>query len=700
MLTIKGHLVGNLNKTHIDLCVIIQHNLLGTHWRAWYNRSIRRWEPIQGEVVANFVIANLCRDSRDLSTFKLKCPKEHLGSRFVQLVLKAYRSRIGHGRKYDKGVRIPPKERLPLVFDIMRKVYTAIDTPLSKHLLMLLEKGDAGSLTEIIKTKINPNSATYANNSDLFLRDYLASSLVRKYEGFDVGIDTKEQAMKAWLHAEERCLSTNRRFRNGLDKETLRFLFQCRKLIQRILGACPSVADIRKNIRFGPGSTTSTPSKFCSSLDKLESDLKVSPQCYSLAYGIFDQENAFGFDPRTFTVTVASEWASVSKTALTDRPIEIPIIIDSMIQMSLGSLVRAKLKRFGLDLDHQASKNGLLAEFGSLTGKLATIDLESASDTISYELVKFLLPRGWFNLLNSCRSRAVMLDNEHTYHLQKFSAMGNGYTFELESLIFLVITLVASGYLEPRKLPLCIGVFGDDICCPSDSASDVIHWLTECGFSINADKTFTHGPFRESCGQDFYLGAPVRPFFIKKELKDVTQLFTVVNGLRRVSVRSLNYYGSDVRYRDVWLQLVSLIPEKYRIFGHSELGDTVIWASKSDNVTGYWPFYSASCWSYRKDRIIKAEQRTINYPAYRGGSLIRTWLLQKTGRISSEFQKDKAKLSKRSSSVSSCVDKLFADVATVPRVFRASSNYEPKWFTVNSETLSLTGNGCDCPPFI
>lgn len=708
MMKTRDYSVNQSLTTDISLSVLIYHHQLGELLFAQLNKRFVRWSPIECTEVQEFFLKALSRDSRDLSTFCLKIPKDLVKTRFYQKLLQAYRKRIGFNRRYVKDYRFSGEYRKSALIKAALAFYEALDTPLSLKALALLQEGSNEAILQLLKLSVNPNSVIYAANSDLFMRDYAAISFLRKYEGFDIGIDTAEQAALAWIQAEIQCKAFNDRVRNDdfllRDK---RLFYQVRKVIQRILGACPSISSIRENLRMGPGSTTSTPSKFCSSLDKLESKLEVSPQCYSLARALFTPENLFGFDPDEFVVITSSKWSSVKKTALTDRPIEIPIIVDSMVQLALGSLIRGRLKRFGLDLDKQAEINGLLAKFGSLKGTLATLDLKSASDTISYSLVKLLLPKGWFDLLNASRSRMVQLPDGSNFHLHKFSAMGNGYTFELESLIFLAITLVSSGYLLPKKLPCTIGIFGDDICCPTDTAQLVIKNLELCGFQLNTEKSYTSGPFRESCGQDFFLGAPVRPYFQKQELTDVTRLYTLVNGIRRFSVRSLIEYGSDIRYRDVWRTLVQIIPEPYRIFGHSSLGDTVIWGNPTDGVQGFWPVTVRDCYSYRRRQLIRAEHRTINYSAYKGATLIRSWLLQKNGRISQPFEKVKNfQKDIQSPGLLSMINGsgFSSDACVNPRSFRDSIQYQPKWFytpeRTENEAWVTTGNGCDCPTFL
>jgi len=101
--------------------------------------------------------------------------------------------------------------------------------------------------------------------------------------------------------------------------------------------------------------------------------------------------------------------------------------------------------------------------------------------------------------------------------LEKFSSMGNGYTFELETVIFSAITAAVHEMVtgEAAKLHQNVFVYGDDIICKTDVSLDVIAALRWFGFSLNERKSFVSGPFRESCGGDYFNGVPVRAHFFE-----------------------------------------------------------------------------------------------------------------------------------------------------------------------------------------
>jgi hypothetical protein len=57
--------------------------------------------------------------------------------------------------------------------------------------------------------------------------------------------------------------------------------------------------------------------------------------------------------------------------------------------------------------------------------------------------------------------------------------------------------------------------------------------LAICGFKTNHSKTFSDGPFRESCGADWYEGIDVRPFTLDYALDSLPNLFKFINLSRR-----------------------------------------------------------------------------------------------------------------------------------------------------------------------
>jgi len=261
-----------------------------------------------------------------------------------------------------------------------------------------------------------------------------------------------------------------------------------------------------------------------------------------------------GDDQERFSVPVLVEPGIVDfvpKNAKTHRTIVKEPVLNTMIQLALGDHIAGRLQAFGLGTRDQSINQGLACA-GSITGEYATLDLSSASDTISTELVYELLPFEWADLLDSARSRKVKLDGV-VINQEKFSSMGNGFTFPLETLIFWALSSSASD-------DDFASVYGDDIICSTSSVTAVKRILTACGFSINEKKSYWAGPFRESCGGDYLRGIDIRPLYQKKLISG-SELFRIHNFYVRA--------GDPDRAADV----LKLIDPSVIIFGPDGYGD-------------------------------------------------------------------------------------------------------------------------------
>jgi hypothetical protein len=243
----------------------------------------------------------------------------------------------------------------------------------------------------------------------------------------------------------------------------------------------------------------------------------------------------------------SSKLSFVPKNDQISRCICIEPTLNTYFQLGFGALLESRLKfRYGIDLSDQQFKNRDLARLGSITDNLSTIDLSSASDSISLRMLHWLLPKEFYTQLVKYRTPSVEVEGVGTVPMFMVSTMGNGFTFPLQTMIFASVVIACLRWrgLTPQGYPLgqstsdnLWGVFGDDIICPRSVTQDVIHVLSLLGFSVNSDKTFVEGPFRESCGSDFFLGSDIRGVYIKK-LTDHASFYTAVNLLTRFSTKS------------------------------------------------------------------------------------------------------------------------------------------------------------------
>lgn len=460
--------------------------------------------------------------------------------------------------------------------DVSRALCADLDTPVSLGVSLRVKYGE---WDQLVSMKADPRHyLDTVGGTEKFFRDYQAVELLRKCDGLPTSIDTKAVALQGFYEAEAKCFETNLRLdrliRNyGLTPGEFRILpivDRIQKLIKRVLGPLPDDIDFR----FGPGATFESKGHPYAATLTVADKMSMLPCCTSSARFVLTMlaertawfralvEDMGHCSP---VVTEGNRFTTVPKDATKDRGICIEPGGNVFLQLGVGRFIRRRLKLFGIDLTTGQDLHCALAQSGSLSGEIATIDLSSASDTVAIKLVKLLLPEEWFELLFSLRAEKTLVDGKWFY-LEKFSSMGNGFTFELETLIFGAIAAVVSG----GRLGIDVFAYGDDLIVPSASGSEVVHALRYFGMIPNERKTFLSGPFRESCGGDFFDGRGVTPYRVKEVPNDPASWIAVANGLwarakfshvfRRARLRALGSLPGDIR----------------RLRGPEQLGDLVI----------------------------------------------------------------------------------------------------------------------------
>lgn len=385
----------------------------------------------------------------------------------------------------------------------------------------------------------------------IYARQILALFQKSQFLSYKPGWDKAAAAAMRFVEAEAICHKTNNRFKDqairpenfGADLHSM--LHTAQGKIAEILGMLPSMDELP--FAFGPGANTNVKSSYACPRAKLGVSLECSTDL-SPTVGEFLYEtphwaalHATDSTDDTWIVpvdVVPGKVIFVPKNAKTDRTICIEPLLNSFLQKGYGSYIRNRLLRFSIDLRDQ-SRNQYLARLGSTDGSLATLDLSMASDCVARELVWSLLPFDWAELLARLRTSSVVIPKSvsdslpqfgfregPTHLLEKFSSMGNGYTFELESLIFYGLCFAACTHAQVDRRK--IGVYGDDLIVPTGAVDSLTRLLEHCGFSLNTEKSFSSGPFRESCGADYLNGFDIRPFYQKTLISD-RNLYTMHN---------------------------------------------------------------------------------------------------------------------------------------------------------------------------
>lgn len=447
--------------------------------------------------------------------------------------------------------------------------------------IMLRYKEYAG----ILSLKTDPR---HYESAERYFCDVQATSLLKKVRGLNIrGIDRQKAAFNKWLDGEHQCYRTNERLSKFLygaflgpqDLAILRYFHKVGEKIRSWIGSAPPDLDHIEG-RFGPGATyadrgrlTTVPDKITSTPTLTHGALWYSLPWMKTAWCRHGKKRHRGH----LSWVRGNRYLTVPKTGLIDRSIAVEPAVNVFYQLGLGTSIRRRLKtNTGWDLDRAQDIHRAVARRSSVTREFATLDLSNASDTVSLELVRLLLPARWFEELLALRSPFTQV-NGAWYKLEKFSSMGNGFTFELETLIFAAlcsVLLEESG--RSGRLGEDLFVFGDDIIIPDDMSRSVEAMLKFCGFSLNTEKSFSGSVmFRESCGGDYFNGHDVRPFHIKELINDPWELLPDCNGVRRTLKRLAALRGREsFEVLRNWLAHLPTVVRNCR--GPEELGDLVL----------------------------------------------------------------------------------------------------------------------------
>jgi hypothetical protein len=256
----------------------------------------------------------------------------------------------------------------------------------------------------------------------------------------------------------------------------------------------------------------------------------------------------------------------VPKTSEISRTICTEPNLNMLFQKGIGAFLEHQLlRRWRISMSFQQGWNRWLARRGSVDCSFGTIDLSSASDSVSLGLLRELLPPYVYRWLIDTRSPSVTLPGGQKVELHMVSSMGNAFTFPLQTILFASIVVACyrtMGILRQRSFlsdqrfevpPSCsssrasFGVFGDDIIVRKDSYAFVVRALELFGFRVNVDKSFNTGYFRESCGGDYYHGYDIRGVYMK-HLSTSADVYSIINRLVRWSARSGIMLFRTIRY--------------------------------------------------------------------------------------------------------------------------------------------------------
>jgi len=243
-------------------------------------------------------------------------------------------------------------------------------------------------------------------------------------------------------------------------------------------------------------------------------------------------------------------------------------VLGMLIQKGIGAFLEQGLEReTGINLSTQPDLNRELARQGSdlweSSDSFCTIDLVSASDCISLALTKRIIRNPVLrHAILVSRSQFAVLPDGKRVELNMVSTMGNGFTFPLQTLIF--ASAVRACY-HVMGIPLHrdgirnYGVFGDDIVVRKPAYDFIIRMLSKLGFVVNKEKSFCSGPFRESCGHDYFKGGNIRGVYVQS-CETHPEVYSVINRLLRWSTWHGISVNRTVGLLRSWLHKIHVVP--------------------------------------------------------------------------------------------------------------------------------------------
>lgn len=373
----------------------------------------------------------------------------------------------------------------------------------------------------------------------------LRTSLLKKFSD-SKSRDADKLALDVFLESNARCeqyalrspVTTVENVAFGEAKDFIyRLFYQDDGMLSFHLGS------ITRNFAFGNGSNIGSPGTDFFSKTALSSMSATSTSLYYYFVEAISDDDIWSSVESTrlinrgVDIVQGSRLSFVPKTRLISRTICTEPTLNMMFQKgSQAVLERLLRKSSGIDFQIQPEKNRELARIGSETGDFGTIDLSSASDSLSLTMVREMFPKRVVELLELFRSPLTILPDGRKVELHMISSMGNAYTFPLQTILF--TSLVYGAYRAfgipvefPHEAELGnFAVFGDDIIVRKEVYDLVVSMLSHLGFIVNVDKSFNTGDFRESCGLDFYLGCNVRGVYLRT-LKTDGDVYSAINRL-------------------------------------------------------------------------------------------------------------------------------------------------------------------------
>lgn len=393
-------------------------------------------------------------------------------------------------------------------------------------------------LPEMTKTPIFREYLAWYRSGDPELLRYIISFLTfgKKLEYIDE--DFNSTALRGWEKVEELI--------GGIDFDNHKLVESMRTCMYALIGDLPADPWYPK---FGNGHVSErrvvTPSD---KLNDLSLDAKL---CYAYARG-GNYRHELGLGPMMYWASGEVKHAGVSRLAFVPKDVTKSRsicmepnaymffqqeLLRKMVQLIDNGLAGRFIRLSDQNLNQ---KRALLA---SMTFGSDTIDLSSASDSVSVELVRRIFPPRLLYHMLATRSSQVEKPDGTIVRVNKFAPMGSAVCFPTQCLVFLCTCIVSarmcldsnfdtwdlsttswvafineafhrdaglntaySGRFEPPR------IYGDDIICDVRTTDAILNLLVSLGFQPNVSKSFIGSSLvRESCGIYAHNGHDITP---------------------------------------------------------------------------------------------------------------------------------------------------------------------------------------------
>lgn len=380
----------------------------------------------------------------------------------------------------------------------------------------------------------------------LFKMQYQLESLWKRFR-FDPDIMSEDEVLETTVQKfRETQLRIGKMSIDSLPLRTKLVVQRARGIIKEALGSFSEV-ELIEACKFGTKSTFGVPYResyldsklglpLSGSTEQIEWFLTVLAEDKILGRAIKDAAlKVSGVSTLNTALCTHLQTSFAEKSFKAKRMIMPNSTIGNYRSYGLGKLIEEALKRVLIFLSSGKQKHQMLARESSITRKMVTADLTSASDSYWCALINALLPREWYRQLKLGRISRCDIRGSREY-LSSFMTMGIGFTFPLQTLCFYALIKAVISLLQGKGH---VSVFGDDLIYPRKYHRYVKETFETLGFSFNREKTYVSTFFRESCGGDFFRGHDVRPFQPEgsdtylSRLNYLCFLYKTLNGLRR-----------------------------------------------------------------------------------------------------------------------------------------------------------------------